>query len=145
MIVFRSFIDRFQVEISLFPRETIEVLFSSLNFSGVPFRVVAMDSQQTSQFAQYIPVLILLLAAVGFAVGVLTLSVLLGKFAKRSKAKDSPYECGKDPISDGGARFSVKFHLVAMLFILFDIEVVFLGIRGRWFTRTCSPITRPAI
>ena len=92
----------------------------------MPLRVIAMDSQQTSQFAQYIPVLILLLAAVGFAVGVLTLSVLLGKFAKRSKAKDSPYECGKDPISDGGARFSVKFHLVAMLFILFDIEVVFL-------------------
>jgi NADH-quinone oxidoreductase subunit A len=85
-----------------------------------------MDSQQTSQLGQYIPVLILLLAAVGFAVNVLALSLLLGKFAKRTKAKDSAYECGKDPIGDGGARFSVKFHLVAMLFILFDIEVVFL-------------------
>ena len=92
----------------------------------MPLRVIAMDSQQTSQFAQYIPVLILLLAAVGFAVGVLTVSVLLGKYAKRNKAKEGPYECGKDPISDGGARFSVKFHLVAMLFILFDIEVVFM-------------------
>jgi NADH-quinone oxidoreductase subunit A len=83
-----------------------------------------MDS--SSQLTQYIPVLILLLAAIGFAVGVLTLSLLLGKFGKRTKAKDSAYECGKDPIGDGGSRFSVKFHLVAMLFILFDIEVVFL-------------------
>ena len=85
-----------------------------------------MDSQQTSQFVQYLPVLILLFAAIGFAVSVLGLSLLLGKFAKRTKAKDGAYECGKDPIGDGSARFSVKFHLVAMLFILFDIEVVFL-------------------
>ena len=85
-----------------------------------------MDSQQTSQFVQYLPVLILLFAAIGFAVSVLGLSLLLGKFAKRTKAKDGAYECGKDPIGDGNARFSVKFHLVAMLFILFDIEVVFL-------------------
>ena len=85
-----------------------------------------MDSQQTSQFVQYLPVLILLFAAIGFAVSVLGLSLLLGKFSKRTKAKDAAYECGKDPIGDGNARFSVKFHLVAMLFILFDIEVVFL-------------------
>jgi NADH-quinone oxidoreductase subunit A len=68
----------------------------------------------------------LLVAGIGFAVGVLTISVLLGKYAKTTKAKDAAYECGKDPIGEGGARFSVKFHLVAMLFILFDIEVVFL-------------------
>jgi NADH-quinone oxidoreductase subunit A len=88
--------------------------------------MIAMDSSQSSQLAQYLPVLILLLAAVGFAAGVLTISVLLGKFGRRTKAKDAAYECGKDPITEGGARFSVKFHLVAMLFILFDIEVVFL-------------------
>ena len=81
---------------------------------------------QDSQLAQYIPVLILLVAAIGFAVGVLFLSVLLGKFGPRSKAKDAAYECGKDPIGEGAPRFSVKFYLVAMLFILFDIEVVFL-------------------
>jgi len=52
--------------------------------------------------------------------------VLLGKFAKRTKAKDMPYECGANPIGDTSPRFSVKFYLVAMLFILFDIEVVFL-------------------
>jgi NADH-quinone oxidoreductase subunit A len=81
---------------------------------------------EQSQIAQYIPVLMLFVAAVGFAVGVLTLSVLLGKYGKRTKAKDTAYECGANPIGEGSSRFSVKFHLVAMLFILFDIEVVFL-------------------
>jgi NADH-quinone oxidoreductase subunit A len=85
-----------------------------------------MDSSQPSQIAQYIPILMLLGAAVGFAVGVLTLSFLIGKKGKKSVAKDMAYECGANPIGEGGARFSVKFHLVAMLFILFDIEVVFL-------------------
>jgi NADH-quinone oxidoreductase subunit A len=81
---------------------------------------------EPSQLAQYIPVLFLFAAAIGFAGGVLMISVLLGKYAKRTKAKDAAYECGKDPIGEGNARFSVKFYLVAMLFILFDIEVVFM-------------------
>ena len=85
-----------------------------------------MDDSPPSQLAQYIPILFLLAAAVGFAGGTLLVSVLLGKFAKSSKAKDAAYECGKDPIGEGSARFSVKFYLVAMLFILFDIEVVFM-------------------
>jgi NADH-quinone oxidoreductase subunit A len=82
--------------------------------------------QEPSQLAQYIPILFLLAAAVGFAGGTLLISVLLGKFAKSNKAKDSAYECGKDPIGEGSSRFSVKFYLVAMLFILLDIEVVFM-------------------
>ncbi len=81
---------------------------------------------ENSQMAQYIPVLMLLVAAVGFAAGVLFLSVLIGQKGRRTRAKDIAYECGKDPIGEGGARFSVKFYLVAMLFILFDIEVVFM-------------------
>jgi NADH-quinone oxidoreductase subunit A len=85
-----------------------------------------MDNLADSQIAQYIPILILLAAAIGFAVSVLFLSVLLGKFAKRTRAKDTAYECGANPIGEGSARFSVKFYLVGMLFILFDIEVVFL-------------------
>src|ERR1019366_6046692 len=85
-----------------------------------------MENSQPSQFAQYIPVLFLLAAAVGFAGGTLLVSLLLGKFAKTTKAKDTAYECGKDPIGSNSARFSVKFYLVAMLFILFDIEVVFM-------------------
>lgn len=78
------------------------------------------------QILQYLPVLILTVAAIGFAAGVLVLSVLVGFRSKHNRAKDTAYECGKDPIGEGGSRFSVKFYLVAMLFILFDIEVVFL-------------------
>jgi NADH-quinone oxidoreductase subunit A len=85
-----------------------------------------MEQTQPSQLEQYIPVLMLLAAAIGFAGGTLLISVLLGKYGKRTRAKDTAYECGKDPIGEGGTRFSVKFYLVAMLFILFDIEVVFL-------------------
>jgi NADH-quinone oxidoreductase subunit A len=85
-----------------------------------------MENSSPSQLAQYIPILMLLVAAIGFAVGVLFLSVLVGFRGKHNRAKDTAYECGKDPIGEGGARFSVKFYLVAMLFILFDIEVVFL-------------------
>ncbi len=85
-----------------------------------------MENSQPSQLMQYIPVLILLAAAVGFAGGTLVVSVLFGKFGKRTPAKDTAYECGRDPIGEGSSRFSVKFYLVAMLFILFDIEVVFM-------------------
>jgi len=85
-----------------------------------------MEQTQPSQLEQYIPVLMLLAAAIGFAGGTLVISVLLGKYGKRTKAKDTAYECGKDPIGEGNTRFSVKFYLVAMLFILFDIEVVFM-------------------
>jgi NADH-quinone oxidoreductase subunit A len=79
-----------------------------------------------SQLQQYIPVLILGVIALGFAFGTLAISVVLGKKGKLSKTKDSAYECGMNPIGEGGARLSVKFYLVAMLFILFDIEVVFM-------------------
>ena len=74
----------------------------------------------------YAPVLLQIIIAAGFAVATLLLSVLLGKSAPRTEVKDSAYECGMP--SEGGAqpRFSVKFYLVAMLFVLFDIEVVFL-------------------
>jgi NADH-quinone oxidoreductase subunit A len=85
-----------------------------------------MESSQPSQLAQYIPVLILLAGAIGFAASVLAISVLLGKFGKTTKAKDTAYECGANPIGEATSRFSVKFYLVAMLFILFDIEVVFM-------------------
>lgn len=79
-----------------------------------------------SQLAQYVPVLFLALVAVGFSAGTLALSVLFGTRGKRSPIKDTAYECGMLPVGDGSTRLSVKFYLVAMLFILFDIEVVFL-------------------
>lgn len=79
-----------------------------------------------SQLNQYIPVLILGMVAVLFAFGTLVASALLGKLGKRTRIKDTPYECGMLPVGEGSTRLSVKFYLVAMLFILFDIEVVFL-------------------
>ena len=78
------------------------------------------------QLSQYIPVLILGLVAIGFAFGTLVLSVVVGKRGRRTPAKNIPYECGMLPQGGGSTRMSVKFYLVAMLFILFDIEVVFL-------------------
>jgi NADH-quinone oxidoreductase subunit A len=54
------------------------------------------------------------------------MSVVLGQKGKRPPVKDTPYECGMIPLGEGSTRLSVKFYLVAMLFILFDIEVVFL-------------------
>ncbi|MBN8249224.1 MAG: NADH-quinone oxidoreductase subunit A [Verrucomicrobia bacterium] len=79
-----------------------------------------------SQLLQYLPVLLLLLVAVGFAGTTLVISVLLGKRGRRTQTKDVAYECGMLPEGEGNARMSVKFHLVALLFVLFDIEVVFL-------------------
>ena len=81
---------------------------------------------EESQLAQYLPVLMLGVLAVVFSFGMLVMSVVLGKRGKRSLVKDTPYECGMVPVGEGGTRLSVKFYLVAMLFILFDIEVVFL-------------------
>jgi NADH-quinone oxidoreductase subunit A len=74
----------------------------------------------------YLPVLMQIIIALGFAGGVLLASLLAGKATKRNAVKDSPYECGMLPIGEAQPRFSVKFYIVAMLFVLFDIEVVFL-------------------
>jgi NADH-quinone oxidoreductase subunit A len=84
---------------------------------------MAMDD---SQQIQYVPVLMLGLLAVVFSAGMLIFSVIAGKRGKRKPIKDTAYECGMLPIGPGNTRLSVKFYLVAMLFILFDIEVVFL-------------------
>ena len=81
---------------------------------------------EPSQLREYLPVLMLGALAVVFSFGMLIMSVILGKKGKRSPIKDTAYECGMLPVGEGNARLSVKFYLVAMLFILFDIEVVFL-------------------
>ena len=78
------------------------------------------------QQVQYVPVLLLAADATAFAVGTLIASVVFGKLGRRNKVKDTPYECGMLPIGEGSTRMSVKFYLVAMLFILFDIEGVVL-------------------
>ena len=78
------------------------------------------------QLIQYLPVLILLGVAISFAAGNLIISKLIGKRATSNATKDTPYECGMPAEGEGAPRMSVKFYLVAMLFILFDIEVIFL-------------------
>src|SRR5207248_5863468 len=72
------------------------------------------------------PLLLHIGIASGFAVSALLVSVLLGKTVRRTRVKDSAYECGMVPQGEGQPRFSVKFYLVAMLFILFDLEIVFM-------------------
>ena len=74
----------------------------------------------------YLPILLQVIVAIGFAALALIVSVILGKAGKRNATKDSAYECGMLPIGGAQPRFSVKFYLVAMLFILFDIEIVFM-------------------
>ena len=76
--------------------------------------------------ADYLPIFLLLILAVGLAAAQLVLSWLVGKRGEKNAIKDSPYECGIEPSGEAHTRFSVKFYLVAVLFILFDIEVVFL-------------------
>ena len=75
---------------------------------------------------EYLPIFLQVLFAMGFAAAALIVSVILGKSAKTNATKDSAYECGMQPIGGAQPRFSVKFYLVAMLFILFDIEIVFM-------------------
>jgi NADH-quinone oxidoreductase subunit A len=75
---------------------------------------------------EYLPVLLHILVAIGFAVSALIISVILGKAGRRTRTKDSAYECGMLPLGEAQPRFSVKFYLVAMLFILFDLEIVFM-------------------
>ena len=73
----------------------------------------------------YFPVLLQAVIAMALAAGLLSVSYILGKKV-RNRVKDTPYESGMTPIGDARHRFSVKFYLVAMLFILFDIEAIFL-------------------
>src|SRR6266496_6855044 len=73
----------------------------------------------------YLPILLMFVVAGGFAVGNIVLSQYVGQ-RKRTSTKLMPYECGKDPVGSAHERFSVKFYLIAMIFILFDIEVIFL-------------------
>jgi NADH-quinone oxidoreductase subunit A len=75
---------------------------------------------------EYLPIFLQVVVAIGFAASALIVSVILGRTAKTNAMKDSAYECGMLPIGEVQPRFSVKFYLVAMLFILFDIEIVFM-------------------
>src|SRR3974390_810983 len=73
----------------------------------------------------YFPVVVQTVIAAVLAAGLIGASTLLGNRA-RSPLKDTPYESGMAPVGSARERFSVKFYLVGMIFILFDIEAVFL-------------------
>lgn len=73
----------------------------------------------------YVPLVLQILVALGMAVGMVGMSFFIGKH-KNSRTKAGTYECGMDPVGDARGRFSVRFYMVAMLFILFDVEAVFM-------------------
>jgi len=90
------------------------------------------------QLYDYLPILLIFVVAAGFAVGNILISQVVGQ-RKSTRTKQMPYECGKDPVGSARQRFSVKFYLIAMLFILFAIEVIFLVPWAVVFKTLASP------
>ena len=84
-----------------------------------------MSSVDPNSTAAFIPILMMVIVAVGFAAGTLVASYFLGRRVY-DPAKMAPYECGVTPVGSARERFHTRFYLVAMLFIVFDIETVFL-------------------
>ena len=74
---------------------------------------------------EYAPIAIMFIVAVGFAISQLLVTQLIGP-RKRTASKLMPYECGKDPVGSARDRYSIKFYTVAVIFLLFDIEVLFM-------------------
>jgi NADH-quinone oxidoreductase subunit A len=73
----------------------------------------------------YIPIAIFVAVATGFALFTLVFSSLLHP-EKYNKVKLEPYECGIEPVTDARDRYSIRYYLVAMLFVIFDVEIIFL-------------------
>ena len=85
-----------------------------------------MQTPNTIPYAwQYLPLMLQILAAFGLGIGMATASYFIGKH-RNTKTKLATYECGIEAVGDARGRFSVRFYMVAMLFILFDVEVVFM-------------------
>jgi|TARA_B100000809_G_C14807343_1_gene412502 NADH-quinone oxidoreductase subunit A len=73
----------------------------------------------------YIPIFLFVLVAIGFAIFTLIVSQLV-QSSRYNKVKLEPYECGIAPETDARDRYSVRYYLVAMLFVIFDVETVFM-------------------
>jgi len=84
-----------------------------------------MAMQSYPYLWNYLPLVLQVLVALALAGGMVGASFFIGKH-KNSRTKAGTYECGMDPIGDARGRFSVRFYMVAMLFILFDVEAVFM-------------------
>ncbi|MEM8867399.1 MAG: NADH-quinone oxidoreductase subunit A [Verrucomicrobiota bacterium] len=98
------------------------------------------------QVADYYPILVQILLVLGIGATILVVSHIFGQRGTKSAIKDSPYECGMLAEGSGHARFAVKFYVTAMLFILFDIEVVFMipwVLVFREFLAASLPIVMP--
>jgi NADH-quinone oxidoreductase subunit A len=93
---------------------------------------------------EYIPILMIFAVALGFGVLNMSVSQVMGR-RRDTRAKLLPYECGMDPVGSAHQRFSVKFYLVAMLFILFDIEAIFLVPWAVVFKSLGRQISRPFV
>ncbi len=92
----------------------------------------------------FLPILVVFIFVLGFAVTNLILAHLFGRH-HNTRAKLMPYECGMDPVGSAHQRFSVRFYLVAMLFILFDIEAVFLLPWAVVFKSLAVQLSRPFV
>jgi NADH-quinone oxidoreductase subunit A len=93
---------------------------------------------------EYLPILVVFVFVLGFAVTNIVLSHVIGR-RRDSREKLMPYECGMDPVGSAHQRFSVKFYLVAMLFILFDIEAIFLLPWAVVFRDLVTRLSRPFV
>jgi NADH-quinone oxidoreductase subunit A len=93
---------------------------------------------------EYLPILMMFIFILGFAVTNIIIAQVLGR-RRETRAKLIPYECGMDPVGSAHQRFSVKFYLVAMLFILFDIEAIFLFPWAVVFQTLARTLSRPFV
>src|SRR5260221_8457959 len=80
---------------------------------------------QDFSLLEYAPILVMFVIAAGFGASQLLVTQLIGP-RKRTATKLMPYECGKDPVGSARDKYSIKFYVVAVIFLLFDIEVLFI-------------------
>ena len=73
----------------------------------------------------YLPIVLMFIVAAGFAVTFIVLSQLVGQ-RKRTRTKLMPYECGIDPVDNARGRYTVRYYIIAILFVVFDVETIFL-------------------
>jgi NADH-quinone oxidoreductase subunit A len=99
--------------------------YSSELLCGFSQALILPAERTFMQVSEVLPLIVLLVVGTVVGVAFLFLSSVLGP-KRPGKVKNMPYECGIDPVGDARIRFSVKFYIIAMLFILFDIEAIFL-------------------
>ena len=86
---------------------------------------VPRDDLPLSMLDAYVPIFLFILVAIGFAIFTLIVSGLVHP-SRYNRVKLQPYECGIEPLTDARDRYSVRYYLVAMLFVIFDVETVFM-------------------